>query len=61
MWYVYLNREQLYQRNYRTHNLWLNFYNKKMRQPKIAPLHIAFFKRIAKSYSGVSFVINANN
>lgn len=53
-WYLYLNREQLYQRNYRSHNLWLNFYNQKMRQPKIAPFHIALFKRVAKSYSGVS-------
>ena len=53
-WYLYLNREQLYQRNYRSHNLWLNFYNQKMRQPKIASFHIALFKRIAKSYSGVS-------
>ena len=59
-WYLYLNREQLYQRNYRSHNLWLNFYNQKMRQPKIAPFHIALFKRVAKSYSGVSSTISNN-
>ena len=53
-WYIYLNREQLYQRTYRSHNLWLNWYDKKIRLPKIVPFHIAVFKRIAKSYSGVS-------
>ena len=53
-WYIYLNREQLYMRTYRSHNLWLNWYDKKIRLPKIVPFHIAVFKRIAKSYSGVS-------
>ena len=41
-------------RTYRTHNLWLDQYHEKMRLPKIQSLHIAFFKKMAKSYSGVS-------
>ena len=60
MWYTYLNREQHYLRNYRTHNLWLNYYHQKMRQPRIVPFHLAVFKRIAKTYSGVSIKLLAH-
>ena len=52
MWYAYLNRNQLYMRSYRTHNLWLDQYMKKMRSPRVHSFHIGLFKRIAKSYSG---------
>lgn len=54
MWYVHLKRDQQYMRSFRTHNLWLNLYQEKLRLPKICALHIAFFKRMSKSYSGVS-------
>ena len=54
MWYNYLKRDQQYMRSYRTHNLWLDQYHEKMRLPKIQALHIAAFKKMAKSYSGVS-------
>ena len=56
MWYTYLRRDQAYLRSYRTHNLWLNMYAENMRTPKISSLHIAFFKKMAKSYSGVSLI-----
>jgi len=52
MWYAYLNRNQLYMRSYRTHNLWLDQYMKKLRTPRVAAFHIGVFKRMAKSYSG---------
>ena len=54
MWYLYLRRDQQYLRSYRTHNLWLDSYHKKMRQPKINALHVAFLRRMAKSVSAVS-------
>ena len=54
MWYVYLNRDQQYLRSYRSHNLWLNIYHKKLRTPKIMAWHIAVLKRMSKSCSGVS-------
>jgi len=54
MWYLYLRRDQHYLRSYRTHNLWLDNYAKKMRNPKIATFHVAFMRKMAKSVSGVS-------
>lgn len=54
MYYNYLNREQLYLRSYRTHNLWFDQYHKKVRTPRITSFHIGFFKRLGKTYSGVS-------
>ena len=54
MYYNYLNREQLYLKSYRTHNLWFDQYQKKVRSPRIHAFHIGVFKRLAKSYSGVS-------
>ena len=54
MWYAYLNREQHYLRSYRSHNLWLDYYHKKMRTPRAHAFHIGVFKRLAKTYSGVS-------
>lgn len=54
MWYVYLNREQHYLRSYRTHNLWFDQYQKKLRVPRATPFHIGLFKRLGKTYSGVS-------
>ena len=54
MWYLYLRRDQQYLRSYRTHNLWLDSYHKKMRQPKINALHVAFLRRMSKSVSAVS-------
>ena len=54
MWYLYLRRDQQYLRSYRTHNLWLDQYAKKLRAPKIQMLHVAFMRRMAKSVSGVS-------
>ena len=54
MWYNYLNRDQMYLRSYRTHNLWLDIYHKKNRVPKIQTLHVAILRRLAKSNSGVS-------
>lgn len=53
MWYLYLRRDQHYLRSYRTHNLWLDSYAKKMRQPKINAWHVAVMRRMAKSTSGV--------
>jgi hypothetical protein len=53
MWYVHLNRNQYYLRSYRTHNLWLDQYMKKMRTPRVHAFHIGLFKRLAKTYSGV--------
>lgn len=52
MWYLYLNRDQHYLRSYRTHNLWLDQYQKKIRTPRVHAFHIGFFKRMGKSYSG---------
>ena len=54
MYYNYLNREQLYLKSYRTHNLWFDQYQKKARVPRVTAFHIGFFKRLGKSYSGVS-------
>ena len=54
MWYLYLRRDQHYMRSYRTHNLWLDTYAKKMRSPKITAWHVALLKRMSKSVSGVS-------
>ena len=52
MWYAYLNRNQLYMRSYRTHNLWLDQYMKKLRTPRVHAFHIGLFKRMGKTYSG---------
>ena len=49
-WYTHLNRNQLYLRSYRTHNLWLDQYMKKMRTPRVHAFHIGLFKRVAKTY-----------
>ena len=57
MWYTYLNREQAYLRSYRTHNLWLDQYQKTIRTPRAHPFHMQVFKRLAKSYSGVSQIL----
>ena len=54
MWYLYLRRDQHYLRSYRTHNLWLDSYAKKMRQPKISAWHVAVMRKLSKSVSGVS-------
>ena len=54
MYYKYLNRDQPYLRSYRTHNLWFDLYFKKARMPRIHHWHIGLFKRMAKTYSGVS-------
>ena len=54
MWYLYLRRDQHYLRSYRTHNLWLNMYHKKLRIPKINAWHVAVMRRMAKSVSTVS-------
>ena len=54
MYYNYLNRDQLYLRSYRTHNLWFCQYQEKVRQPRVVSFHIGFMKRMAKSYSSVS-------
>jgi hypothetical protein len=55
MWYVYLNREQQYLRSYRTHNLWLDQYQNKIRTPRVTPFHLNIMRRISKTYSGVSY------
>ena len=54
MWYNYLNREQYYLRSYRTHNLWFDYYHKKCRVPRVVPFHLGVFKKLSKTYSGVS-------
>ena len=54
MYYNYLNRDQPYLRSYRTHNLWFDQYQKKVRTPRITAFHIGIFKRLGKTYSGVS-------
>ena len=54
MWYLYLRRDQQYLRSYRTHNLWLDSYHLKMRQPKINAWHVAVLKKMSKNVSGVS-------
>lgn len=54
MWYMYLRRDQHYLRSYRTHNLWLDMYHKKMRVPKMMAWHVALLRRMSKSVSGVS-------
>ena len=59
MWYNYLRRDQQYLRSYRTHNLWLDIYHKKMRCPKIQTFHVAVLRRMAKSVSGVSDFIDS--
>lgn len=56
MWYNYLDREQFYMRSYRTHNLWLDQYQVKMRSPRIHAFHIGIFKRLGKTYSGIRVV-----
>lgn len=61
MWYVYLNREQHYLRSYRTHNLWFDQYQKKLRVPRATPFHIGLFKRLGKTYSGVSTPLESHN
>ena len=53
-WYTHLNRDQGYLRSYRSHNLWLDQYHKKIRQPRITPMHSSILKRLGKTYSGVS-------
>lgn len=55
-WYTHLNRDQAYLRSYRTHNLWLDQYHKKIRTSRITPFHIGVLKRLGKTYSGVSAV-----
>jgi len=55
MYYNYLNRDQLYLRSYRTHNLWFDQYQEKVRQPRVVSFHIGFMKRMAKNYSAVSY------
>lgn len=54
MWYLNLNRNQYYLRSFRTHNLWLDLYAKKLRTPRVHSFHIGLFKRMGKTYSGVS-------
>ena len=54
MYYNYLNRDQPYLRSYRTHNLWFDQYQKKVRTPRITAFHLGIFKRLGKTYSGVS-------
>ena len=54
MWYLYLRRDQHYLRSYRTHNLWLDSYHRKLRTPKINSFHVAVLRRMSKSVSGVS-------
>jgi len=54
MYYNYLDREQHYLRSFRTHNLWFDQYQKKVRTSRITAFHIGFMKRMGKSYSGVS-------
>ena len=53
MWYNYLRRDVPYMRHYRTHNLWLNHYQKKIRTHRIQGLSVGFLKRMAKHYSGI--------
>lgn len=60
MWYLNLNRNQYYLRSYRTHNLWLDMYQKKLRTPRVHTFHIGLFKRMGKTYSGVSYYIPIN-
>jgi len=60
MWYNYLNREQQYLRSYRTHNLWLDQYQLKIRTPRVTPYTLNILRRIAKSYSGVRNLIYKN-
>ena len=55
MWYTYLNRNQHYLRSYRTHNLWFRFDAMKARTPRVHTFTYGALKRIAKTYSGVSF------
>ena len=51
MWYVYLNRSQPYLRSFRSHNLWLDQYSKKIRAPRVHAFHVGILKRLAKSYA----------
>ena len=51
MYYKYLKRDQLYLRSYRTHNLWLEMYSKKIRQPVITAFHIGILRRLSKNYA----------
>jgi len=54
MWYSYLNRDQPYLRSYRTNNLWLDQYHKKLRCPRVTAFHIGVFKRMGKTFSDKS-------
>ena len=56
MWYLHLNRSQPYLRSYRTHNLWLDQYSKKIRTPRVHAFHSGLLKRLAKSYSTTRIV-----
>ena len=58
MWYTYLRRDQPYLRSYRTHNLWLDQYHKKIRTQRHTPFHINFMRRMAKTYSGARVMAN---
>ena len=58
MYYKYLDREQQYLRSYRTHNLWFDQYQKKVRTPRVTAYHLNFLKRMGKSYSGHRIVAN---
>mgnify|MGYP001064115950 CR=1 FL=1 len=58
MYYNYLDREQLYLRSYRSHNLWFDQYQKKVRTPRVTAFHIGFFKRMGKTYSGHRVMAN---
>lgn len=55
MWYQYLNREQPYLRSYRTHNLWLNQFHKKIRTPRAQTPYVQMIRRLGKTPSGVRF------
>ena len=55
-WYTHLNRDIPYLRSYRTHNLWLDQYHKKIRAPRVQAFHIGILKRLGKTYSGVSML-----
>ena len=44
-------------RHYKTQNLWFDQYQKKVRTPRVHAFHLAFMRRMAKSYSAVSLLI----
>ena len=54
MWYNTLDRSKPYLRSYRNQNLWMRSQDDRIKGPRIVSMHINIFRRISKTYAGVS-------